>query len=380
MTGFLFIQRFYDLLITLLRSDRKFVILSRLLIVNAFGGLLATFIFVSKWNIYGLFAGTVLVTVGCFFFIQKTHPYHFHYYWNWKELLKQLKLGIPLLTATFLTQFFKSMDKLIIAKQLGFYEVGLYSLAMMVSSYILSFPMKFSNVAYPSMLQDYGCSDSAKAIKGYLMKPALVFAFFIPFVSGVMVFLMPALAHLFLKEFTAGLPVIKIYLIGIYFFILAQFSYNFLLTVDRYLITIPITMVSIAINFILNTLFLKNGWGLIGVAWGTNLSFIFFGITSFCAAVRHFEDLGEMIFQILKLLSFPLIFFGGIFFLDQAVHTSNVYGTGFLKLFIFLGFSAPFFWIMEKKVGLLKLLKEMASKKKNRPKAAPVAEGGGEAL
>ncbi len=361
---FLFMQRFYDLILTLLQSDKKFEILSRLMIVNAVGGLAVTLFFVVWWNIYGLMFGTVLLTGSCFFYVHKCHPYRFRFYWNLEELLRQLKLGIPLLTVTFLGQFFKSMDRLIIAKQLGFYDVGLYSITMMASAYISSIPMKFQNVLYPNMLQKFGKTDSASAVQGYLIKPSLIFSIFIPFMSGITIFLMPLVIHLFLSEFSSGIAPMKIYLVSIYFMILTSFSYNFLITIDKYMIAIPITLLSIALNYVLNMAFLAQGWGLTGIAVGTTISYIFRGIVTYFFAMRSVKTPAGTCLDILVFSSVALSLFGGIFTIDHFIRASNIYGESILKLLIFFCFSAPFFWVLEKKTGILKLLLEIISKKK----------------
>ncbi len=371
LVGFLFLQRFYDLIMTLLRSDKQFDLLSQLVIVNAIGGLAATVLFVSWGNIYGLFFGTVVLTLGCLFYMQKRHPYRFRFYWNNAELLRQLKLGLPLIAVSSLGQFLKSMDRIMIAKYLGFYDVGLYSIAMMAGNYMQDIPMKFSNVSYPNMLQKYGATDSASAIKGYLLKPAFIFSIFIPFLSGIVILLMPIIVRWFFPKFLPGIPAMNIYLMSLYFVLLNQVSYNFLLTLDKYLISIPITLMSIAMNIVLNMAFLAQGWGLSGVAAGTTISYIFRGIATFYYAMQFVKKPIEIWLDILKFSAIALSLFGGIFLIDYFIQAPSIYEESFLKLAVFFCICAPFIWILEKKTGVLKLLVEMIQKKKGvSPKPA----------
>ncbi len=363
MVGFLFIERFSDVILDLLRADKKFILLSKVKVLDAVSGLLVTLILVSWWNIYGLVIGTALVTVGCLLFIYRTNPYQFNYVWESTALWRELKLGIPLIAATFLGTILKSLDKLIIAKELGFYEVGLYSIVTMVNNYMFSLPMAFSNVWYPYMQEEFGRQGGANGIKNYLLTPVFTLSILVPFLTGMAVFLMPLVAQVLLPKFMGGLPAMKIYLLGTFFVLLGQFSGKFLVTLDKYLLNIPLLGVSAGLNYILNITFVKMGWGLEGVALGTLISFVFYGITSYFVALKNFSNGKESALVVGRMLLTVTAFFGSIFLLDRWVHPESVYVAAFLKVALFCLFSAPFFWVAERKVGLWRLFREGLSRK-----------------
>jgi len=360
---FLFLQRFYDLVITLLRADRKFDVLSRLIVINAAGGLGATFLLVSWGNIYGLYAGTGLVTLSCFLWLQKVSPYHFRYSWEPKKIVRELRLGIPLLVIAFLAQFLRSMDKLILVKHLGFYEVGLYSLVMMASSYVQSLHMLFAHVLFPNIQEEYGKKGSAAAIKGYLLKPVFAFSVLIPFLCGACIIGVPVIVALFLPKFEGGILAMKIYLVGTYFLMLVTFSSNFLLTLDKHMANIPILISSIGVNYFLNLAFLKAGWGFVGVAAGTTLSFVLYGLATFILAFKHCVDPREVVRTVTQLLGILALFFGGIFLLDGWVSFGNLYQETLVKFVLLAVLSAPFFWFLEKKIGIWAPLRQTLIKR-----------------
>jgi O-antigen/teichoic acid export membrane protein len=359
IAGFLFIQRFYDLVLALLRSEKKFTLLGKLIVINAIGGLLVSLGFVSRWNIYGLLLGTAGLTFLSIYLVYKWNPYTFRYFWHTGRLWQELKLGIPLVAIAFMAEFLKSMDKLILAKKVGFYDVGLYSIAMMVSSYAYSFPMMFSHVLFPNLQEAYGRKGSAEGIKHYLLTPVLGMTTLIPLICGVAIFLMPVVAKTFLPKFIPGLFPMKIYLMGTFFLILAQFSQNYLVTLDNYLINIPIIALSIATNFALNTYFLKCGRGLAGVASGTAISFMVFGLLSYFAAMKNFANLTEIGYKLGSLLLTLSYLFGLIFLLDHFVQFNAFLLPELLKIAILILFSAPFLFQLEKKIQLFLHLKEV---------------------
>lgn len=363
IAGFLFIQRFYDLLMALLRSDKKFTVLSQLIVLNAVAGLACTFLLVGRWNLYGLLAGTALVTVGSLFFIGKASPYHFRYFWNGPALWKELRLGIPLVAISFLSEFLKSLDKLIIAKQLGFYEVGLYSLAMMANSYIFALPMMFAHVWYPNLQEEYGRRGDAAGIKNYLLTPVFALSILSPFLCGLAVFLVPLLAEIFLPKFLPGIGAMKIYLVGSYFLLLAQFGGNFLVTLDKYWVNVPLLLGAIPLNYFLNLFFLGKGWGLEGVALGSTISFAIYGLGSYAAALRPFARPAEIFTQLGKVILIAALFFGGVFLIDRLIDPRNEYAAAVLKTACLLAFSSPFFLVLERKTGLLARLGEIMLKR-----------------
>ncbi len=364
---FLFVQRFNDLLLNLLRSDKHFWTLSQLIVVNAIGTLAITFIFVAPWGIYGLMAGTAVVTLASIGFIYKKQPYHFKFYWNNRELWNELKLGVPLVAATFLGEILKSLDKWILAKELGFYEVGLYSIAMMASSYVYSLPNMFSHIWYPNLQQEYGRTGSTEGVKNYLLSPIYTFSILCPFLSGLAIFAITLIAKVFLPKFLPGIPAMKIYLIGIFFQLLAQFAYSFLITIDKYLVNIPFAIAAIIVNLGFN-LVLVRSLKLEGVAIGTVISLFVYGVGMYFYTLRRFFTTAEATISLGKTLLILAYFFSAVYLLDAFLTQGNLWILTIQKMVLFTVMGVPFLYRLEQKMKILSHLYEMflARKKKSQ--------------
>lgn len=350
---FLFVQRFYDFVITLLRSDKKFQLLSQVTLLNAIGGLLVSLTLVWVWNIYGLYLGTTLILLLNLAFITAVNPYKFQFAWSPQILRQELKLGIPLVITAFLLSCLRSLDKLIIAKKLGFYELGLYSIVMMAQSYVLSAPMMFSHVWYPNLQEAYGQRGSAEGIRNYLLTPSLIISIVVPFLSALAIFLIPLLVSLLLPKFIGGIPAMQVYLLSPFFIILAQFSTSFLVTLDRYLVPFPILLVSIGLNLFLNISFVNAGWGLVGIASGTLISLSVNGVMIYLYALKYLGGWRKNWPDGLQPLLFSFIMLAMASVIDRGIISENMWATACLKVVVFFMVSAPFFWLLEQRTRLL---------------------------
>jgi O-antigen/teichoic acid export membrane protein len=372
---FLFIQRFYDVLMALLRSEKRFVLLSKLLVVNAAGMLLVALIFVPFWGFYGLLLGSALILLACMAVVYWDHVYCFLYSWDSKVLSSELRLGIPLLVSGFLGELLRSADKWVITKELGFYELGLYSLAMMANTYVFSLPMMFAHVWYPNLQEVYGKKQNAQDVANYLLKPVAVISVLCPFLAGIAIFILPVVIELVLPKFLPGLLPMKIYLFGTLFVLLAQFSLNFLITLDHCWIGIPLALMGILCNVGGALFLLHQGYGLTGVAISSSGAFAIYGLTAYAVALRQFASFKQALYKIAELASLSMVFFVIIYTIDWLVQMDRRWAAAMLKLLIFSVFSLPFFLYLNKKTQVLSRIGEVLKNPFERPLASSGAEG-----
>ena len=373
LAGFLFLQRFYDIVINLLRSDKRFGTLSTVTVANSVMTFLTVLTLVAAWKLYGIFAGTVLTSIVCLVIIFKIHPYRFTFSWNNQQILRELKLGVPLVATGFLLEFLRGLDRIMIAKYLGFDDVGLYSIAIMANSYIFSMPMMFSHVWYPNLQEAYGReNDRIPAIKQYLLQPVDVFQVLVPYLTGLGIYFIPAVIHTFIPRFNDGIPALKIYLTGTFFLIIAHLSSNFLVTIDKYFREIPALAAGIVVHFSLSTYLLNSGRGIESVALSTALSFALYGLSVHLLALRFCVKRHELFPRLLGLILFAVGGFAAVFLIDQ-IRLAHSMESMMLKSAVLTIVYAPFFWVINKKTGLFRVLKETLSSKLGGRRPAPDA-------
>lgn len=366
LLGFLFLQRFYDFVITLLRSDKKFKTLSLVIVLNAVLGLLATVLVVRYFGIYGLLWTTAVIMLGVVFVCVRRENYRFLFHIDWRVLLSELKLAVPLAVSAFLITALRGMDKMIIADKLGFYDVGIYSIAMMVANYILSVPMMFSQVWFPNLQQAFGKNNGdLQAVKHYLEKPLLGLAIILPVLCAISFIAMPVLIHYYLQDFAAGIPVMRLYLVGLFFLMLGQFSLNFLVTAGKYWVVAPILVLAIGINYFGGIYFVTHDWGLQGVAFATVIAYAVYGVGCLMLALKQAMNIKERRSIMFRSVIVYLVLFFLVFAVDGYTFRGGVWAVAGLKTGIYFVLFIPLAFWLEKEMKIFVEFRKIVSDKIN---------------
>lgn len=367
IVGFLFLQRFYDVVVVLLRSDKKFNILSYVIFINASVTLIFTLTLVKWWNIYGLLIGTTLALFLSIGFIYWKNPYPYHFRWNAIELWAELKLGVPLIASSLLFEILRSLDKWIIARNFGLHDLGLYSIATMAAGYATSAPMMFSHVWYPHLQEIYGRTEKVEEVGLFLIKPIRILSVLCPFLAGMGIFLVPLIVDVFMPKFTGGILAMKFYLLSTVFLMFAQLSSNFLTTVDKYLWTIPILILSVLGTLGVAVWMIALGYGLPGVAFAALIGFFLYGVCSYGLSLKQFLSNQETARELLRVVAIPVILFFLIGLIDKFTSNDSLAITALIKTFLFIVASLPFFYWLNQDTGFVGLLTKAFLPKKANP-------------
>lgn len=351
LLGFLFLQRFYDFIIMLLRSDRKFKTLSLIIFFNSVFGLVATLTAVRFWGLQGLVWSTALTMALLIGIAWKAEAFKFRFLIYSKELTNELRAGLPLALGAFLIIALRGLDKMIIAKELGFYEVGIYSIAMMVANYILSVPMMLSHVWYPNLQAAYGKNDgNLESVKHYLEKPLLGLAALLPILCAFSFLLIPIIIHYQLKDFSAGIPVMRLYLLGLFFTMLGQFSLSFLITAGKYWSMIPVIGIAMFVNYFGNRWLLGHGWGLEGVSVCTVGSFAIYGIGCMMLALKQVMKTKERALLMIRSVGVYLALYLFVLIIDQHIFYGHFWKNMGVKAVLYIILFLPVMAWIEKEL------------------------------
>ncbi len=303
-----FFQRYNNLLIALLRCYKKFYIETSVNVSSAIVNAVLVAFLSYRFQFYGFAAAMALSFLFNIIYITVLHRFHFKWDLDIKEMRPLLAVGVPLLLIGLLATLARSLDKILISKYLGFEELGLYSVALMAGNYMSNFSTAIGAVLYPHFQEKFGAKDNPSDLKNYLWKSSLGYILFSPLMIGAAWFAAPFFVHLFLPKFVSGIPALRIYSLSMFFWSLVQPYHDFLITIKKQWMALPLLVFACLITAIMDMAAIRMGYGITGVAAATLIAvFLQFAATYAVSTVWLGEGLGA--------IKNFLIFTGAFFYL-----------------------------------------------------------------
>ena len=369
VAGLIVLQRIYNLYVVVIRSHKAFAFAGILNIASSILSLILTVVLTWKFQLTGFFASLILNYVLMIFFIRLKTPYQFSYYFNWKELLPLLSLGSVMVVSDILRSVVASIDRIMIAKYLGFEALGLYSIALMAGNYLYSFPNMLGIIFFPHLQETLAKRDNPQDLEKYLREPTLCLSYLFPILIGAAWILSEFIFPIILPKYAAGIPALKLYILGAFFIALTHPYINYIIAIKKHWQLIPLHIFFIAFGFLITWIFIKAGWGLPGVA--------------VAAAILDFSE-----FLTLSLIAFSNMYrWNTALKLYAKVAVSFIYSTAcllvldyyfkgkggqlgwcLLELIIFGIAMIPFLWIAEKESHVLTTIKGVITDYRNKVK------------
>jgi len=267
----------------------------------------------------------------------------------------------------------RNIDRIMIIRLLDRESLGFYTIALMVSVYIIQLPNLIYAVFFPRFYQAYGEKQNIFEIKELFIKPTLVFAYLFPVLIGVVVLGLPLLVKYVLPSYMPGLIPAYLLLLGSSSMALINMPGYLLIALNKQIYMVFIGTVCIFIGAGLNYLFVRRfDLGLPGIAIGTSLTHFLFSVILLIYAFRHYT---KKFFDQLKFileLYLPFIWVLIVLFLSHAfVFTSSNslirdFSIVFLKGTVFLLACAPLILYANKKTAILTLIKNAYMEKRQK--------------
>lgn len=289
VAGLIFLQRLNNLLIALLRCYKRFDVEAKLMIVSAIVNAVLVAAFSFYFKIYGFIWAMILSFIFNIVFVYSQYPFRFKWTYDPATLKPLVTFGLPLMVLGLGMTLFRSLDKIIIAKFLGFEPLGWYSIALMGVSYISNFPISIGIVLLPHFQEKYGRGSNPRDLEIFLFKSSRAMALSMPLILAAVWILAPYGIGFFLKKFIPGIPSLKILILGLFFLSLSQIYYDSLVNIKRHGLIFPILLGSALLTALLDYGAVHAGWGIQGVAAATALGFFIYFCLIYAAASAYFS-------------------------------------------------------------------------------------------
>lgn len=279
MALLLFCTQIYSYLQVYLKSDGRFNQMSYQQF--AFAGILPAIAvpLVLLYELPGFILGQSIAILAVSFFLVKIIPFDFKPKFDVQEAIRLIKVGFPMVATGLLYGFLTTVDRWVIVSFLGVEQLGYYSLAIMTIGFLTLVPMVVAQQIYPRMAETFGRTSSYTALKKWILRQAIIgVGITVPLAVGIY-FIFPLVVQRFLSAYVPGIAAMEIILLGLLFLPLAWGFGNFLNTVDKQSYVMAVQGFAILVNLGFNITFVKIGLGINGVALGTALAYMIYGIT-----------------------------------------------------------------------------------------------------
>jgi len=361
-----------SLYIVLNRSRNRFSIISKYTILIAVFDLVFKVFLVTKFGLSGLLWSSVLTMIlGLgYFYIASGEKFRFLLDFSFREVMSLFKVGFPIFIFGLVFMTLLSIDRIMIIMFLDRESLGLYTIALMVSTYAAQLPNLIYAVIFPRFYQAYGEKQDIFKIRELFVKPTIIFAYLFPILIGVIIIILPLLVYYVLPAYERGLVPAYILILGYSFVALLNMPQYLLIALNKQLKMVPISAFCVVLAIIFIYLFSKKmNLGLSGVAIGASLAHFLHATILMVYALRnytkrffdHIRFFAELyvpfLWVVFLLLALRLFIFrpSGDVVVD-ILHSS-------LKCVIFIGCCIPLILYANKRTGIFVMLKKAYFKK-----------------
>lgn len=344
----LILTSIYSFFINMMRAYGNFMVLSRIIAFNALLMLTLVYVFTSRFTIYGMYAAVIVTLIICCIYAYKKTGYSVRVSLDWHRIVYVVKTGIPVFLSGLGLMLLMSVDKLVIARLLGFEQLGYYSIASMFVMTVYTLPKSFGIVLFPHIQHEYGKSGSDQTISAYLKESTQLLSTLMPVAIGLAYFTIPAFVHYVLPKFQPGIGAFKILILGSFFLYVGYPSQIFLFTLNKQVRLAVLVGIS-AIFALCAGLVAAKHWGIEAVAVAFSIAYaIYFLLLYLDTAGRSLRMEGAMRLLVSVFGTFGY-FLALIVLVEKVMADSSVINGAAVRLCLFCAGSVLFLFLFDRR-------------------------------
>jgi O-antigen/teichoic acid export membrane protein len=272
--GLAVLQRHVTFQVTIMRSKQDFAATSQLSVLEAVLTLAACGLAGWKGGLYGVYAGTLIVLVGSLLFLRSRGATPLAWDWNRKEVVRLIGIGSPILLAGVVATLFRSLDKLMILGYLDDreFQLGCYSLALMVTAQIYGLGNMLSIVMGPRYGETFGRSNDRREVARLAARASEPQAAALAILAVLAMVAAPPVLARILPDYQSGLAPLAWLVPGTVASAMALPANQYLIAVDGQRRALFALLIATGVAAGGNHLAFTGGYGLVGVAATTALA------------------------------------------------------------------------------------------------------------
>jgi len=279
----------YNYLEIYLKSDKRFNMISYQQFIFDITYPLIAIPLAVAYGLPGYILGRSIVVFIVALVIIKLVPFDLRPRFCWQETIRLIRVGFPIMSAGLLYGLLTTVDRWVIISFLSVKELGYYSPAIMVMSFLMMIPMIIAQQVYPRMSETFGSTSSYIGLKKWIFRQSIMALIITALLVIPAYFIFPFIVHKFLDAYVPGITAMKIILIGQLFLPLTGGLGNFLNTVSKQVYYMAVQGLAVLANLLFSIIFVKMGLGINGVALGTTVTYLIYSTTLLAVTVVVFR-------------------------------------------------------------------------------------------
>ena len=328
-------QRLYAYYITLLRANKRFIILSKVGLLDSIINLALVIILVSRFKLYGLYVVSILLPLIDICYMGYASKLKLRFKIVWDKISEYVKYGFPIFTSDISMLMLYSVDSIMIAKMIGLVPLGYYSIAVMAKTYANEFAKSFQIVISPYFIEDYGKTEDISKVGHSIVKFTEIISIMIACALGFLYLVLPVFVYYIMPKFQNGISPIKWALLCTFFMVNLGQIRHLLIMKERQIVVMKMSIVAITLNIIANYFAIKGGFGITGVAASSSIAAFFLFLSLSIIALKYVESVSLFSFLTSVLIP-PLCLLLALLALEYFVIYGNLVVEFAIKVFFFL--------------------------------------------
>jgi len=302
-----FVSQIYWFFHLKLQAETEFALLSKMLFGFAFCSTVAGSL---SAYYYGL--GGFLLVLGLSYLLMVGYVVASHSpipkpSWNPRLLRKLIRTGYPIMFSGALLILLWNVDKLVIWILMTKRDLGIYALISYIANTLMLLPGVVSAVLYPRVMEIYGNKENPSLLEKYLTQPTLIMSYLGCPLLGVFFLALHLPIRWILPEYALAIPPGQILILAFFFMIIARMPATILISLNRQNLLLVLTAISVLVGAIADFILIKLGYGIIGVALGTSLSFALYSSLTMISSLRTLKISRRKSISFLSMVGVPYI-------------------------------------------------------------------------
>jgi len=284
-----FISQIYWFFHLKLQAEKDFGLLSKMLLGFA---LLSTVAGILSAYYFGL--GGFLLALGPSYLLMVCYVVASHSpipkpSWNPRLLRKLIGTGYPIMFSGALLILLWNVDKLAVWLLMTNRELGIYAIISYIANTIMLLPGVVAAVLYPRVMEIYGNNEDPSQLERYLTQPTLILSYLGCPLLGVFFLALHLPIRWLLPEYALAILPGQILILAFFFMIIARMPATILISLNRQNLLLVLTAISVLVGAIADFILIKVGYGIIGAALGTSLSFALYSSLTMISSLRSLK-------------------------------------------------------------------------------------------